>query len=501
MGEACRRGILRAALKRPTRTVLSSIAALATALPLFRPGVPLPGATPALAGAPPLDGDARPQTRALRRSLRISVVEGVFAEVVGACAGATVLTAWALHLGAGAPLVGLLTALPFLAHFVQFPAAWLTTRYGHRRVTLLAVGASRQIYLPLAFLPFLSLAPSSQQVIVVALAAAAQVLGVIGNNAWVSWMGDLVPGRIRGRYFGRRTALNTLGGTLAGVGVGLLLDRASGAELTGQFLALLTLLACAVGALTSYLLALKHDPAEGKPREHLPMREAFSALTHPTMRPVLTYQLAWNGAVGLAAGFFTFHMLVNLKMGFALIAAYGAAVALVRLLAAPLWGRVLDRYGAQPVLVVCSFGICVIPLLWLWPTEHFLWPLLLDVLLAGVLWGGHGLAAFALPLSVAPARGRAFYLAAFAACGGVAYALATLVAGALTQVLPEHFVLLHRSFFGLQVLFVLSSLARLGAAFLALRIVEAGAGRPADVLRPWAWRGRAPAAARLRRAG
>ncbi len=186
-------------------------------------------------------------------------------------------------------------------------------------------------------------------------------------------------------------------------------------------------------------------------------------------------------------------MLQNLKMGFTLMALYSAGVAGVRMLAAPLWGRALDRVGAQPVLVFCSFGISVLPALWIFPTPHFLWPILADVVISGVLWGGHGLAAFALPLAVAPRQGRPFYLAAFATTGGVAFTLASAGGGWLAQTLPAQVHAFGRPLVALQLVFVISSLARFArrlprvpgdrvrsAASRRPALPDARAGRPLD---------------------
>src|SRR2546430_14797467 len=89
-------------------------------------------------------------------------------------------------------------------------------------------------------------------------------------------------------------------------------------------------------------------------------------------------------------------MLVNLRMGFALVAAHGVGVAVVRIAAAPLWGRAVDRLGARPVLILCSFGVAVVPAIWMLPTADRLWPIALGALLSRVLWGGHGLASLGL---------------------------------------------------------------------------------------------------------
>src|SRR5262249_3068612 len=151
---------------------------------------------------------------------------------------------------------------------------------------------------------------------------------------------------------------------------------------------------------------------------------------------------------------------------------HGAGLAAARVLAAPLWGRLIDRLGARPVLVTCGFGVSAIPLIWLLPTPTCLWPLVFDAVLAGALWGGHNLATFALPLTVTPRRGRPFYLATFAATGGVAFSLATAAGGALAGMLPDRFEVAGHPLHSLQALFAISALLRFAAAFLALRIQE-----------------------------
>ncbi|MFP2956630.1 MFS transporter [Myxococcus sp. 1LA] len=465
----------RAALRRQ---FLRSFASLATAVPLFRPGSSLPGSSAPLLGAPPVDGPGpsahKPHGR-LRRTMGVSVVEGMFSEVFTACAGATVLTAWAIALKLGPFLVGVMTALPFFAQFVQFPAAWLTGLFGHRRVALTAVCLSRLVMFPLAVMPWLGLPFEAQQHLLLTVAGVSAALSVVGNNAWVAWMGELVPRAVRGRFFGRRTALTTLSGTLASLCAGLLLDRLRPASGVGVALPLLALGACVMGVVTTLLMASQHDPAPPGTTPPLELKGALVPFKDDNARRVLTYQVAWNAAVGVSAPFFALHSLQNLKMTFVIMALHAAAVAGVRILAAPLWGRMIDRCGAQPVLMACSLGIGVIPALWLLPTAGTLWPLLFDVLLAGALWSGHGLAIFELPLAVAPRKNRPFYLAAFATAGGLAYAAAAALGGAIAAALPTQFTLGGHAWVNLHVLFVLSSVARLGAATLTARIPEPGA--------------------------
>lgn len=467
---------------RLPRRIFSRFTSLAS-FPMLRSGATLPGSSAPLVSTP-LEGSASEEVEAprLQRSLKLSVAEGVLAEVVAACAGGTVLTGWALQLQCGPFLAALLGALPFFAQFVQFPAAWITTRFGARRTALIAVGLSRLVLLGLALLPLLPLSLAGQRVVLLSVAGLSAMLAIIGNNAWVSWMGDLVPSSIRGRYFGQRTAWCTLGGTLASLAAGMLLD--SKTEHPVHVLGSLALLSVALGLVTTWLMAQQHEPKslEERPRPSLatillPWRDASA-------RPFLRYQLAWNGAVGIAGPFFALHCLQNLKMGFTLMAVHLAAVAFIRMLAGPIWGRAVDRVGARPVLIVCSFGICLVPLIWLPSREGVLWPLVVDAIVAGILWSGHAVAAFAHPLATTKREHRPFYLAAFSTAGGLAYAATSSLGGATASLIPAHFTLGAFSFDNYHVLFFLSSLARAAAAVLALKIAEAGAQPVAELVRP-----------------
>lgn len=443
---------------------------VAAAIPVPRFGVP--GSSPLL-GSAPLPGAPSAGTRSepgrLRASLRANIAEGMFAEVVTACTGSAVLTAWALHLGAGPMLIGLLGAIPFFAHLVQLPAAWTTATFGARRTALVAVALSRQIWLALVVLPFLPLSPDAKRAVLLVVAALAGIGGVVGNNAWVAWMGDLVPRALRGRYFGRRTALCSLGGSAASLAAGLVLDRTE--SVSGMTLAVLAAAACGAGAATTWLMSRVHDPTPGV-REPLELSAAFAPLSDERARRILHFQGAWNAAVGISSAFYAVHMLTNLGMGFTSVAAHAVLIAGARILAAPLWGRALDRVGARPILIACSFGISLLPLMWLLPTQERWWPLAIEAALSGMLWSGHALAAFTLPLSIAPRVGRAWWLAAFAMTAGVSFAAASSLSGVVAESLPTRILVAGHTMYGLQVLFVASSFARFGAACLAARIVQ-----------------------------
>jgi len=400
------------------------------------------------------------------------------AEVVAASTSGAVLTGWALYLGCSPKLLGIIGALPFLAQWVQLPAAWLSSLVGRRPLALVAVACARFALLPLLALPFIRSSDGVKQNILLGCVALASLFGVVGNNSWVAWMGDLVPQRLRGRYFGARTALCTAAGTSAALLAGALLDHGRARVDPGVALVVLGAVGQVAGLVSIHLMAQQHEPAGDGARARLPWHLVLHPFRRHDARNFITYLVTWNLAVGVASGFLQVHMLQNLKMGFSLMAMHGTAVAVVRIAAAPWWGRLLDAAGARRVLLVCSVGISVLPLTWLFPSPGLIWPVAVDALLAGLLWSGHGLAVFQLPLELAPRTGRSVYLAVFSTVSGLCLALAVATGGLIAEALPARFEIAGTTFFNLQALFVISSILRMGAAALAIRSLAGGGRSP-----------------------
>ena len=412
------------------------------------------------------------------------MTEGAVAEVFGACAGGAVLTGWALYLGAGPLVIGLIGAFPLAAQILQLPAAWLTQAVGAKRLAVAAIGASRLAWLPLIALPFLPLSPATTLALFVGVVGIAAVFGVVGNNAWTAWMGELVPGQIRGRFFGQRMVYLSLAGTVASLAAGLALDAFGPRGWRGETLAVLAAIGCVAGAVSIWLLLVQEAPRVAPaPPAARDWRSALVPARDAKARALLVYLFGWGAAVGISASFFSFHMLANLKLGFGLAAAHGIAVAVVRMVSAPVWGRLVDRCGARPVLALCSFGVASIPAIWLFTTPDRLWPIAVEAVIAGALWGGHGIAALHLSLGLSPGARRPFYLAGFAMAGGVGFAVSSSLAGILVYMLPSRLDVLGFTWVDIHVLFVLSSIARAAAAGLALRIDEPAARSVPELVR------------------
>ncbi len=402
------------------------------------------------------------RTASLRRSLAASTGEGLVAEVVGACSSGAVTTAWALHLDLSGSAIALLTALPQASQLAQIPAAHLVARFGARRVALCAVTAARQLNLVLALLPFVIDDPARRAQALVATLVASAGLSVVGNNAWNTWMGELVPARLRGRYFGRRTAVCTIASTLAGLAAGWALGR--GAAPPVGVLSGLAIVAALAGAASTWLMARQAaTPASNEAPSLAAWLAPFATCRG---RGVLGWTMAWHAASGVAGGLLAVYLLVELHGGYHLLALHGSAAALTRSLTARRWGVLIDRVGAQRVLTVSACGLAISPLLWLTLAEDRLWPLAIDALITGVAGSGAGLASFTLPLSASSRQGRGYFLALWAIAGGLAYAASAACGSALVTAWGHA----AGGVTAMQVILVLSAALRLWAGRMAWRL-------------------------------
>lgn len=391
------------------------------------------------------------------------MLEGGVSETWNAFATGAVLTAWALHLGADPSAIAALQGLSTGAQVLHGPAGFVTEWVGRKRLAIVAMTAARLAWAPMAALPLLDLTSSEATALLVAIAAVSAVLQVLGQNAWGAWMGDVVPATLRGRFFGARSVFVTGGAALASLACALVLESELSRAIT---LPAIAALLCATGLVSAGLLAQQMDPLARAPRARPDPRAYAEALRDPRARVLFFYQLAWGAAVAPGAAFFSLHVLGSLHAGFFLLAAHAIAIALTRVLTARLWGRVVDRWGARPVLALCSLGISMMPALWVLTAPDRLWPLAIDAVLSGLWWGGHGVASFDLPLTIAPAPRRSYYLALFAMASGIGFAGATMIAGVGADWLAAN------AGGDLRPMFVASAILRASCALVAARVHE-----------------------------
>jgi len=398
-----------------------------------------------------------------RRAMRISIAEGAFATVHIALTGGAFLTGYALTLGAGDISLGVLAAIPFAAQFFQLAAAYISERT-HRLKTLAVSGQAlgRASWIFAVVLPFLPFAPGPYRVYAFLLFyAISSAFLMMTYNAWTVWMSDLIPERLRGRYFGIRNVIVITVNLVATVGGGRTLDalKSRGVE-TGGF-ALLFAVAVGAAAVASVLLSRQPTiPERPAPVESFwrRVREPFG---DPNFRKALKFFAAWHFGWAIPLAFWNVYMLTYLKMSYFEIALFGGITSLTGAAGNRLWGVVGDRTGNKPVLAICGFAIGLLPLFWLTTRPHFIYPVWGIAVWAGASWAGFNLATFTLPLALSPRPARTYYIAALGIVTGVATFVASTLGGVIARVTSGYeWVVAGVPFINYHLLFVLSALGR-----------------------------------------
>jgi MFS family permease len=408
------------------------------------------------------------------RSLKISVIEGSFATVHIAITIGALVTGYALMLGANDFQIGLLAALNALSTTGSVISAQLLGRLGSRKkLTVLAATTGRVLWGLLCILPFVKLLPGARLAAFLAIVFLGNTLINIGNNAWLSWMTDLVPLERRGRYFGMRSTVLGAVTMLTNYGAGHLFDQMKRAGLEAGGFCLIFGSAAACALIAGIILNRQWEPPL-KGEHRLPIADIFSLpFRNDSFRKLLVFYIFWSLSTSVAGPFFGVHMIKNLKMPYSVIALYSIVAGILNLTTQPLWGKIIDRVGNRPVLLFNLAGIFLLPLFWLFATETFYLPIWIDAFLTGLFWPGFNLAGFNLVLNTAPEENRTSYLGMYTMTTGLAVFLGSLIGGWLAN-FWHGFKLefLGLSIVNFQLLFILSSLMRITALPLAVRLKE-----------------------------
>ena len=148
----------------------------------------------------------------LRRSLRLVTVSWMFGIVWMSIIAGSRVNIFGRMIGFKDFHFGMLSAVPFIATFGQIVAAILVERTGLTKQQFLTCGTIHRMLwfavaaIPaLALLPILPSLPASWAVwTMLAVLAVSWFMCALSTPPWWTWMGDLIPKRIRGRYFASR---------------------------------------------------------------------------------------------------------------------------------------------------------------------------------------------------------------------------------------------------------------------------------------------------------
>ncbi len=408
----------------------------------------------------------------IRRAMRLSTLDGIFAVQYTTLTTATLLVGFLLALGATAAQIGLVAMLPLLGGLLQPLGAELVRRRGGWRKGVAVGAALLDDLLWLVTLALVALWPGRQAVVgVIAVVAIQQFVTAFTVVSWTSWISDLIPAALRGRYFGRRNFICNALGAASAVAAGQFVDHV-GHNAVWSF-GVVIAVGMAFRLASAYFLARQPEPFPARNLEGRFVEQLAAPLAHVNFRRYLFFGMAFGFAVQLCSPFFSVYMLRDLRIDFGTVMVLAGISTVTNLLGQRYWGPLSDRFGHRQVLRLTTLVVAFQPFWWLFTAKAGAGFYLIFVLhaLGGFTWGGYLLANANLMMRLAPETGKTSFFAVQGALGGLFGALGPLVGGLLADALPAiPLPFLEPS--GLLLLFFLSFALRLGAWGLLRRVEE-----------------------------
>jgi len=363
----------------------------------------------------------------------------------------TYSTPFALALGANNAEIGLLNSIPnFFITLSQVFAGKYIEKTGRKNITVSLSLVQKLLWLPIILIPFYFLGEGI--FLFILLITLSSVTLSFANTAWASWMGNLVPEKIRGSYFGKRNTIQSvfsfsttlLGGWILGLTKSLF------------GFSLVFFLAFVFGLVSYFYLTKIPEASVKKDKSKLNVLEFVKGFKkYSNFHPFAIHMSLISFAVNLASPFFIVYMLNVMKVGYEWYGIIVAADILTRIFMQRYWGRLADKFGDRTIMSLCNILIVFYPFLFLFAANIF--QLILINIFSGMAWSGFDLTAFNYLLDVTPPEKRSYYIANYKMYVGIALFLGPLTGGFLSQ----YFI--GKTFFwlgGLQILFLLSFILR-----------------------------------------
>jgi MFS family permease len=370
----------------------------------------------------------------LRRNLQICTWEGMVAlPLVFLSLPANFIIAALLtrNFGLSEGWYGLIASLPALSSVVQLALIPLLSRWLHpKALTLTAawvhLGCWLIFVLALPYLGFESAALTG--LVFLAFFLVSSLLAAVVGVSWTSWIQEWIPGKVRGKYFGNRNRLITMGTVAFLLASGKLLGFFESSIFGYQLLLLVAILLRGISILGQHRILSSDTGARHV--EKYRWRDYPAILRHsPGLLTFILFGCAFGFATSLIGPFYTIFMYELLGLSIThvswliILASVGGALSF------PAWGKLLDKHGNKPVIIVC---------LSLWQAQNYLWCILTPdtswLLYPMWLWGGvtsagYILGSFNLLLKVMPRKAKTTGISIYLAITSLVAAIAPILGG------------------------------------------------------------------------
>lgn len=398
--------------------------------------------------------------RALRRGLRINILAGCCGMAWVSIAGGMPLIMFMECIRASGVQMGLVSAVQQLAMLVQVPTAFVSEMLKSRKLfwTIIALLHRLVWFIPACLPLFMAGNHSGMAYLMVLTVAISAVLAQASTATWYSWMSDLVPERMRNRFWSSRQGVVWVAFLLATALAGYVLDafpdpRQPGGSFTG--FVIIFFLAAVMGCADILVHLAVPEPA---PQPIYWNRRFFQRILAPLRNGdfrMLTFSLgAWSFAVGLVGQFSFLCLKRHYGATYMHLSWLSIASAVGIILSSFLWAYFMDRLGARNFGVIMMILAPLFGMAWFFmPQKMVVWTLplagsvampyaiallVITNLLAAAFYAGVGLSQISLLGALSSREGRTMAMAVHWAIVGLMAALGPIAGGAIMDAFEAH---------------------------------------------------------------
>ncbi len=409
----------------------------------------------------------------LRHSLDNVFYGGVAQSAMDSIATGTILTGYALLLGANNFEVGILAAVPFIGNLIHIFVSWLLEKgYSVKHISVISSFLARPFYLFAAALAFFAGAKWVVPALILFLTAA-YCIGNIAGGAWRPWMKELVPDSIMGRFFAHRFKYMMVAKIVCFMVAYGLLKYVKNTDIFSELdaYAVLLFVAFIIGIYGAYTLTQVQDVSLNRQPDQSFYKKVIFSLKNKPFVQMMSALGSLNFAVNFVTPFITVFMLERLKIHMSTVVILTLFSQLVYTAIIKKLGRMADKagphillYSSVPAFIISiaiftALNIGLIPQL---PTIALI-GLIIAHLFQGIGTAGIALGTNNLSLLFVPKKSSSIYLAVNGSGIALMGALGSIIGGIFISICEDWAKIWDMPYISWYLFFGVSALLSVGA--------------------------------------
>ena len=331
------------------------------------------------------------QSKQIKSSLRISTVEGSWWAVMYGMVE-TYFGAFFEYLKYTSYEISILSTLPiFIGAVFQNLTGWFYDILRSRKTLLIILKCIQTITIPLILFAGYS---SGNYFLLLAFICLYYALAMSQMSPWTSWMGYLVPGRLRGRYSGNRSQVVRIFMLISSLLAGAILNSYEESNTFNGFIIIFSLgMVANFGSI--YYLNRQYEPENTTDDEIIEIDSSNTSMDSGLKR-FITYDSLSEFSFHVSGPLMMVYWLRDLKFDYIELAILINVSQVLGLFSMRYWGKRIDNSGSYSTIRFTSFCIGIFPMFWVGiyylPNELILAGSIIIASLASLMFSGRALA-------------------------------------------------------------------------------------------------------------